>query len=92
MHLKKRENGQVLNLRKIKVGKKKKRKMLNIIKKFNLQLFQTYFVVCVTYFILTFTISKLLRLLEKKMDGKKNYIVFGSQTDFQAEIHVNGEE
>ena len=63
-----------------------------IIKKFNLQLFQTYFVVCVTYFILTFTISKLLRLLEKKMDGKKNYTVFGSQTDFQAEIHVNGEE
>ena len=63
-----------------------------IIKKFNLQLFHTYFVVCVTYFILTFTISKLLRLLEKKMDGKKNYTVFGSQTDFQAEIHVNGEE
>ena len=63
-----------------------------IIKKFNLQLFQTYFVVCVTYFILTFTISKLLRLVEKKMDGKKNYTVFGSQTDFQAEIHVNGEE
>ncbi|MDD6995017.1 MAG: amino acid ABC transporter permease [Candidatus Borkfalkiaceae bacterium] len=63
-----------------------------IIKKFNLQLFQTYFVVCVTYFILTFTISKLLRLAEKKLEGKKNYTVFGSQSDFEAEIHVKEEE
>ncbi len=56
--------------------------------KFNLQYFETYFVICVIYFILTFTISRLLRLIERKMDGKKNYTVFGSQSDPEAEIHI----
>ena len=56
--------------------------------KLNLQMFETYLVVCIIYFILTFTISRLLRLIEKKMDGSKNYTVFGSQSDPQAEIHV----
>lgn len=56
--------------------------------KLNLQMFETYLVVCIIYFILTFTISRLLRFIEKKMDGNKNYTVFGSQSDPQAEIHV----
>ncbi len=56
--------------------------------KLNLQMFETYLVVCIIYFILTFTISRLLRFIEKKMDGSKNYTVFGSQSDPQAEIHV----
>lgn len=50
-----------------------------VIRKFNLQIFQTYFIVCVIYFILTFSISRILRLIEKKMDGKKDYTVQGSQ-------------
>ena len=50
-----------------------------VIRKFNLKIFQTYFIVCVIYFILTFSISRILRLIEKKMDGKKNYTVQGSQ-------------
>ena len=54
----------------------------------NLQLFETYLIVCVIYFILTFSISRLLRFIEKKMDGNKNYTVFGSQSDPQAEIRV----
>lgn len=52
------------------------------------QTFATYLLVAAIYFILTFTITRLLRLLEKKMDGNKNYTVFGSQTDPAAEIHV----
>lgn len=56
------------------------------------QFVPAYLICAAIYFILTFTVTRLLRLLEKKMDGKKNYTVFGSQTDFQAEIHVNGEE
>ncbi len=47
--------------------------------KFNLQYFETYFVICVIYFILTFSISRLLRFIEKKMDGKKDYAIVGSQ-------------
>lgn len=50
--------------------------------------FSTYLLVAIIYFILTFAITRLLRLLEKKMDGNKNYTVFGSQTDPAAEIHV----
>ena len=61
------------------------------IKLFNLQIFQTYFVVCVLYFILTFTITRLLRFAEKKLDGKDNYTIFGSQTDVDAEIHIKKE-
>ena len=54
----------------------------------NYRTFATYLLVAAIYFILTFTITRLLRLLEKKMDGNKNYTVFGSQSDPEAEIHV----
>ncbi len=62
-----------------------------IIKRQSFQTFQTYLVVCVLYFILTFTITRLLRLAEKKLDGKENYTVFGSQSNSAAEIHVDKE-
>lgn len=42
-------------------------------------IFETYLVVAVIYFILTFTITRILRLVEKKMDGKKDYQIMGSQ-------------
>ena len=63
-----------------------------IIKRQNFQTFQTYLVVCVIYFILTFTVTRLLRLIERKLEGKENYTVFGSQSDSSAEIHVAKEE
>ena len=52
------------------------------------QFIPAYLICAVVYFVLTFTVTRLLRLLEKKMDGKKNYTVFGSQSDPEAEIHV----
>lgn len=63
-----------------------------VIKRQNFQTFQTYLVVCVIYFILTFTVTRLLRLIEKKLDGNANYTVFGSQTDPEAEIHIKKED
>jgi len=63
-----------------------------IIKRQNFQTFQTYLLVCVIYFILTFTVTRLLRLVEKKLDGNENYTIFGSQSDSSAEIHVKKEE
>lgn len=45
----------------------------------NYQTFATYLLVAIIYFVLTFTITRILRLIEKKMDGKKNYTVQGSQ-------------
>ena len=59
-----------------------------VIKRQNLQIFQTYLVVCVLYFIMTFTVTRLLRYAEKKLEGGKTYTIFGSQTDPNAEIHV----
>ena len=43
------------------------------------QTFATYLLVAAIYFVLTFAITRILRLIEKKMDGKKNYVVLGSQ-------------
>ena len=62
-----------------------------IIKRQNFQTFQTYLVVCVLYFILTFAVTRLLRFAEEKLNGKDSYTIFGSQTDVDAEIHVKGE-
>lgn len=62
-----------------------------IIKRQNFQTFQTYLVVCILYFILTFTVTRLLRWVERKLDGKENYTIFGSQTDVNAEIHITKE-
>ena len=63
-----------------------------VIKRQNFQTFQTYLVVCVIYFILTFSVTRLLRFVEKKLDGDANYTVFGSQSDPNAEIHIKKEE
>ena len=62
-----------------------------IIKRQSFQTFQTYLVVCVIYFILTFTVTRLLRFVESKLDGDENYTIFGSQSDSAAEIHIKKE-
>lgn len=54
----------------------------------NFLIFPTYAVVCVLYFILTFSVTRLLRLVEKKLSGSENYVVCGSQSDPNAEIHI----
>lgn len=66
--------------------------MAGSIKAMNFQTFQTYTVVCILYFIMTFTVTRILRLFEKKLNGKSNYTVCGSQSDPNAEIHVRGKE
>ncbi len=45
----------------------------------NFNTFATYLLVAAIYFVLTFGVTRVLRLIEKKMDGKKNYVVLGSQ-------------
>ena len=65
--------------------------MAGVIKRINLQTFQTYAVICVLYFILTFTVTRLLRLAEKKLDGADNYTICGSGSDSQAEIRIRKE-
>jgi len=53
--------------------------------------FATYAITCVIYFVLTFTVTRILRLIERLLDGKDSYTIFGSQTDPEAEIHVEKE-
>lgn len=63
----------------------------NVIKRQSFETFQTYLVVCVLYFIMTFTVTRILKFLEKKMDGNSNYTIFGSQSNSAAEIKVSEE-
>lgn len=41
--------------------------------------FETFFVACVLYFIMTFTITRILRYIERKIDGPENYIMYANQ-------------
>ena len=63
----------------------------DVIKRQNFKQFQTYVIVCAIYFVLTFTVTRLLRLLERRLEGRNSYTVFGSQTDPDAEIHIKTE-
>lgn len=39
------------------------------------RIFETYLITAVIYFVLTFTVTRILRLVEKKMDGPDNYVL-----------------
>jgi putative lysine transport system permease protein len=51
----------------------------------------SYVICAIIYFILTFSVTRLLRYLEKKLDGGKNYTICGSQSDPKAEIKISKE-
>lgn len=48
--------------------------------------FQTFFITAIIYFVLTFTTTRLLRLVEKKMSGSDTYTVYQSSTS-EVNIH-----
>jgi len=45
----------------------------------NFKYFESFFVACILYLIMTFTITRILRLIERKMDGPDNFIMIGNQ-------------
>ena len=51
-----------------------------------------YVICAIIYFILTFTITRILRLIEKKLAGNHTYTICGSQSDPNAEIKVTEEQ
>lgn len=65
--------------------------MAGVIKRINLQTFQTYTIICALYFILTFTVTRLLRLAERKLEGSDSYTICGSGSDSHAEVHIKGD-
>lgn len=45
----------------------------------NYHYFESFFVACVLYFAMTFTITRILRYVERKLDGPDNYIMYANQ-------------
>lgn len=45
----------------------------------NYKYFESFFVACVLYLIMTFTITRILRFIERKLDGPDNYIMCANQ-------------
>jgi putative lysine transport system permease protein len=45
----------------------------------NFHYFESFFVACVIYFVMTFTVTRILRYIEKKIDGPDNYIMYANQ-------------
>lgn len=56
----------------------------------NFQYFPVFLVTCIIYFIMTFTVTRVLKAVEKKMDGSDSYTIHGSQTTPEQEIKVRG--
>ena len=50
--------------------------------------FEVFFITAVIYLILTYSVTRLLRWVERRMDGPENYTILGSQTDSRAAIKV----
>lgn len=45
----------------------------------NFRYFESFFVACIVYFIMTYTVTRILRAIERKIDGPENYIMSGNQ-------------
>lgn len=45
----------------------------NTVAQQNYLYFQTFTIICIIYFVLTFTVTRVLRLVERKMDGPSSY-------------------
>lgn len=41
--------------------------------------FESFFVACILYFVMTFTVTRILRYIEKRLDGPENYIMYANQ-------------
>jgi len=54
--------------------------------------FQVFFITCVIYFIMTFTVTRILRYFEIKLEGPSVYTIHGSQTVPEAEFKIVGRE
>ena len=60
------------------------------ISKMTWAIFETYVIACVIYFILTFTITRILKYIERRIDGPSSYIIHHSST--MPDAHFTAEE
>lgn len=48
--------------------------------------FETFFITSLIYFVLTFTVTRILRYIERKLEGPKNYNIIGNQMQVQTPV------
>ena len=51
--------------------------------------FEVFFVTCIIYFICTFTVTRLLKLVEKMLEGPANFTIYNAQTSPESEIKIS---
>lgn len=49
----------------------------------NFRYFESFFVACVLYFIMTYSVTRILRWIEKKLDGPENFNLYANQMQVQ---------
>ncbi|MEH7387519.1 amino acid ABC transporter permease [Bacillus sp. JJ1521] len=50
----------------------------------NFRYFESFFVACILYFVMTFIVTRILLYFEKKLDGSDNYTIIGNDRPLQA--------
>lgn len=58
----------------------------------NYRFFEVFFIICVIYFVMTFTVTRILRFIEIKIDGPSVFTIHGSQTVPEAEFRIINRE
>lgn len=55
----------------------------------NFRYFESFFIACIIYFIMTFAVTRILRAIEKKLDGPENYIIAGNQMQVETPEEIS---
>ncbi len=58
----------------------------------NYRYFEVFLITCIIYFIMTFTVTRILRYMEVRLDGPSAFTIHGSQTVPEAEIRIVGRD
>ncbi|WP_163099079.1 amino acid ABC transporter permease [Peribacillus alkalitolerans] len=54
----------------------------------NFRYFESFFVACMIYFVMTFMVTRILRYFERKLDGPDNFTVIGNQEQQYTTVHT----
>ncbi|HYK72645.1 MAG TPA: amino acid ABC transporter permease, partial [Pseudoneobacillus sp.] len=49
----------------------------------NFRYFESFFVACVIYFIMTFIVTRILLYIERKLDGPDNYTMISNEVQLE---------
>lgn len=58
----------------------------------NFRYFEVFLITCIIYFVMTFTVTRILRYFEIMLDGPSVYTIHGSQTVPEAQFRIVGRE